>query len=153
MEFSSALEFKISSQQAIHYCVGIHSPLKSFRDFSRRPHHHPNQHTFDKIRLIFNMNRCNPHTGLIVFWIKLSPRGCSHPMTSLYWCLKKQGGLALPPSNPRYFHKPYKQMYHSSQRIQVDAKFVPSACLVNRQVVEKHFSNILPLISTTGALC
>ena len=43
----------------------------SLRDRSRRPHHHPNQHSADEIRLIHNMRRRNSHAGLVVFWVKL----------------------------------------------------------------------------------
>ena len=39
--------------------------------------------------------------------------------------------MAVKPQNPKYKPKPYKQMSYPGQRIQVDVKFVPSACLAN----------------------
>lgn len=39
--------------------------------------------------------------------------------------------MAVKPANPKYAAKPYEQMQHPGQRIQIDVKFVPSVCLVN----------------------
>ena len=39
--------------------------------------------------------------------------------------------MAVKPANPKYAAKPYEQMQHLGQRIQIDVKFVPSVCLVN----------------------
>lgn len=33
--------------------------------------------------------------------------------------------------NPKYVPKPYEQMHYPGERIQIDVKYVPSACLVN----------------------
>jgi transposase InsO family protein len=66
-------------------------------------------------------------------------RGYSRSLTGLYRFLKKQGIMAVHPPNPKYIPKPYEQMDHPGQRIQVDMKFVPSACLVNSKVIGKHF--------------
>lgn len=35
----------------------------------------------------------------------------------------------MKPPNPKYVPKPYEQMLYPGQRIQIDVKFVPSACL------------------------
>ena len=35
----------------------------------------PNQHTPEEIKLIQDMRRRNPHSGLVVFWVKLMRRG------------------------------------------------------------------------------
>ena len=43
--------------------------LQSLACQSRRPHSHPNQHTADEIKLILNMRRRNPNTGIVVFWV------------------------------------------------------------------------------------
>ncbi len=105
--------------------------IESLRDRSRRPHHHPNQHTPEEIKLIFDMRRRNPNAGLVVFWVKLKQRGYSRSIPGLYRFLRKQGIMAVHPPNPKYISKPYEQMDYPGQRIQVDVKFVPSACLKN----------------------
>ena len=38
--------------------------------------------------------------------------------------------MAVKPPNPKYVPKPYKQMGHSGQHIQIDVKFVSSVCLM-----------------------
>lgn len=47
--------------------------------------------------------------------------------------------MAVHPPNPQCILKSYKQMDHPGQRIQMDGKFVPSACLVNSRVIGKQF--------------
>ncbi len=100
---------------------------------------HPNQHTPAEIKLISDMRRRNPDAGLVVLWVKLMQHGYSRSIPGLYRFLKKQGIMAVHPPNPKYVPKPYEQMDHPGQRIQVDVKFVPSACLVNSRVIGKHF--------------
>ena len=45
--------------------------IESLRAKSRRPHHHPNQRTEQELKLIGDMRRRGPNTGLVVFWVKL----------------------------------------------------------------------------------
>jgi len=45
--------------------------IESLREKSRRPHHHPNQHAEQELKLIGDMRRRGPNTGLVVFWAKL----------------------------------------------------------------------------------
>ena len=47
--------------------------------------------------------------------------------------------MAVHPPNPKYVPKPYEQMEHPGQRIQIDVKFVPAACLVNSNVKGEKF--------------
>ena len=42
---------------------------------SRRPHHHPNQHTEAELKLIRDMRRRNPTLGMLEFWHRLRKRG------------------------------------------------------------------------------
>ncbi len=45
--------------------------IESLREKSRRPHHHPKQRTEQELKLIGDMRRRGPNTGLVVFWAKL----------------------------------------------------------------------------------
>ena len=38
--------------------------------------------------------------------------------------------MPVKPPNPKYIPKPYEQMRYPGQRVQVDVKFVPAACIV-----------------------
>ena len=135
----AAIKYKTNRQYIYRWKKRFDGSMESLRDRSRRPHHHPNQHTPEEIKLITDMRRRNPHAGLVIFWVKLMQRGYSRSMTGLYRFLKKQGFMAVHPPNPKYIPKPYEQMVYPGQRVQVDVKFVPSSCLKNSKVIGKKF--------------
>lgn len=135
---NAARRYKTNRQYVYRWKRRFDGSIESLRDKSRRPHHHPNQHTPEEIKLISDMRRRNPHAGLVVFWVKLMQRGYKRSIPGLYRFLKKQGLTAVKPPNPKYIPKPYEQMDYPGQRIQVDVKFVPSACLVG-DAAGQHF--------------
>lgn len=135
----AAVKYKTNRQYIYRWKRRYDGSWDSLRDRSRRPHHHPSQHTPQEIKLIRDMRRRNPHDGLVVFWVKLRRRGYSRSISGLYRFLRKQGIMAVHPPNPKYIPKPYEKMDYPGQRIQVDVKFVPSACLKNSQVIGKQF--------------
>ena len=47
--------------------------------------------------------------------------------------------MAVKPPNPKYIPKPYEKMQYPGQRIQIDVKFVPSACIVGNAEGEKFY--------------
>jgi transposase InsO family protein len=104
--------------------------LASLKNFSRRPHSHPKQHTEEELKLIQNMRRRNPNAGLVVFWVKLRERGYSRSISGLYKILTATGQQPKKLPNPKYSPKPYEAMQYPGQRVQIDVKFVPTSCLV-----------------------
>lgn len=126
----AAIKYKTNRQYIYRWKRRYDGSIESLRDRSRRSHHHPNQHTPQEIKLITDMRRRNPDSGLVVFWVKLMKRGYSRSITGLYRFLRRQSMMAVKPQNSKYIPKPYEQMTYPGQRIQVDVKFVPSACLV-----------------------
>ncbi len=135
----AVVKYKTNRQYIYCWKRRYDGSMEPLRDLSRRTHHHPNQHTPEEIKPISDMRRRNPDAGLVVFWVKPMQRGYSRSVPGLYRFLKKQGIMAVHPPNPKYVPKPYEQMGHPGQRIQVDVKFVPSACLVNSRVIGKQF--------------
>lgn len=135
----AAVKYKTNRQYIYRWKRRYDGSIESLRDRSRRPHHHPNQHTPAEIKLISDMRRRNPDAGLVVFWVKLMRRGYSRSIPGLYRFLRKRGIMAVHPPNPKYIPKPYEQMTYPGQRTQVDVKFVPSACLKNSAVIGKQF--------------
>ena len=136
---NAAKRYKTNRQYIYRWKKRFDGSIESLRDKSRRPHHHPNQHTPDEIKLISDMRRRNPDAGLVVFWVKLTQRGYKRSIPGLYRFLKKQGLTAVKPPNPKYVPKPYEQMDHPGQRVQIDVKFVPSVCLVNEAKGKKFY--------------
>lgn len=135
----AASRYKTNRQYIYRWKNRYDGTWDSLRDRSRRPYHHPNQHTPDEIRLINNIRRRNPNAGLVVFWVKLMQRGYRRSIPGLYRFLRKKNLMAVKPKNPKYIPKPYEQMSYPGQRVQIDVKFVPSACLVNEAKGEKFY--------------
>lgn len=135
----AAIKYKTNRQYIYRWKRRYDGSLESLRDRSRRPHHHPNQHSPEEIKLIQDMRRRNPDAGLVIFWVKLKQRGYSRSIPGLFRFLRKQGIMAAKPANPKYIAKPYEQMDFPGQRIQIDVKFVPSICLVNDAKGKKFY--------------
>lgn len=135
----AAQKYKTNRQYVYRWKRRYDGSWDSLRDRSRRPHHHPNQHTPDEIALISRMRRRNPHAGLVVFWVKLTMRGYQRSITGLYRFLRKQGMAAVKAPNPKRVPKPYEPMDYPGQRIQIDVKFVPAVCLSNPSIANEKF--------------
>ena len=135
----AAIKYKVNRQYVYRWRKRYDGTLQSLADRSHRPHHHPNQHTEAELKLISDMRRRNPNAGLVVFWVKLMQRGYTRSITGLYRVLLKQGEMAVKPPNPKYIPKPYEQMQYPGQRIQIDVKFVPDACLVGDAKGKKFY--------------
>jgi transposase InsO family protein len=126
----AAIKYKTNRQYIYRWLRRYDGTLQSLADRSHRPHHHPNQHTEQELKLIRDMRRRNPNAGLVVFWVKLRQRGYERTIPGLYRVLRKQGEMAVKPPNPKYIPKLYETMYYPGQRVQIDVKHVPSACIV-----------------------
>ena len=104
---------------------------ESLRPQSRRPHHHPNQHTEAELKLIRDMRRRNPKLGVVELWHRLRKRGYSRHVYSLYRVLHKLDMLPAAKEKKKYVPKPYEQMTYPGQRIQIDVKVVPRKCIAD----------------------
>ena len=96
---------------------------------SRRPHHHPNQHTQAELKLIRDLRRRNPHLGMVELWHRLRQRGYTRRPESLFRIMRKLGLFPQAEKEPAYKPKPYQQMTYPGQRVQVDVKVVPRRCV------------------------
>ena len=135
----AAIRYRTNRQYIYRWKKRYDGTLQSLADRSHRPHHHPNEHTPEEIKLIANMRKRNPNAGLVVFWIKLTQKGYTRSITGLYRLLRKQGQMSIKPPNPKYISKPYEQMQYPGQRVQIDVKFVPDACIVGDAKGKKFY--------------
>ena len=128
----AAARYATNRQYVYRWMKRYDGSLEFLRDKSRRPHHHPNEHSHAELSLIRNMLRRNKHTGLVVLWGKLREKGYTRSISSLYRVMKRIGEARTPLPNPKkkYVPKPYEQMQYPGQRVQVDVKFVPKVCHV-----------------------
>ena len=125
----AAIKYKTNRQYIYRWKRRYDGTWESLKDKSHRPHSHPNQHTEEELRMIDTMRRRNPHAGLVVFWVKLMQKGYTRSITGLYRVLRRRGMPRKKLPNPKYIPKPYEQMIYPGQRIQIDVKHVPAACL------------------------
>ena len=135
----AAIRYKVNRQYVYRWRKRYDGTLQSLCDKSHRPHHHPNQHTVEELKLIADMRKRNTNAGLVVFWVKLRQRGYSRSITGLYRILRKMGQMAVKPPNPKYIPKPYEKMLYSGQRVQIDVKVVPTACIVGDAADKKFY--------------
>ncbi len=108
--------------------------MDSLQYQSRRPHAHPNQHTEEELKLIRNMRRRNPDLGIIELWCRLRERGYSRCVESLYRVMKREGLMPQKKKVKKYVPKPYEQMTHPGERIQIDVKVVPRKCIADPEL-------------------
>ncbi len=133
-------KFNVSRASLFRWKKRYDSSAQSLMDRSRRPHHHPNQHTEAELKLIRNMRRRNPNAGLVVFWIKLKERGYSRSVQSLWRVLKRLNAIPIKLPNPKYIPKPYEIIKFPGQKVQIDIKEVPAACIAgDARVMEEKF--------------
>lgn len=108
--------------------------LESLACQSKRPHHHPNQHTETELKLIRDMRRRNPDLGLTELWHRLKQRGYTRRPESLFRVMRKMGMFPAEKPKKPYKPKPYEQMTYPGQRVQVDVKVVPRKCITDPEL-------------------
>ena len=68
--------------------------------------------------------------GLVVLWIKLRRNGYTRSITRLYRVMQRLGIYKKAKSKKKkYEPKPYQQMTHPGERVQIDVKYVPLSCM------------------------
>ncbi len=123
----AAIKFKMHRKTIYRWRERYDGTPQSLKNKSRRPHSHPCQHTEAEIKLIKNYKNNNKDTGLIVLWVKLRRVGYTRTITSLYRVMQRIGIYKKTPSKKKaYEPKPYEQMTHPGERIQMDVKYVPT---------------------------
>lgn len=123
------LHFNVSRASIYRWRKKYDGSVYSLNNLSRRPHSHPNQHTDDEIKLISDMRRRNPNAVLVVFRVKLRLRGYSRSIPALWRVLRRLALIPVKPPNPKYIPKPYEKLLYPGQRVQIDVKHVPTACI------------------------
>ena len=135
----AAIKYNVNRQYIYRWKRRYNGDIQSLANKSHRPHHHPNQHTEAELQKIKNFRRRNPNTGLVVLWVKLRRSGYTRSITGLYRVLRRQGQMAVKLPNPKYLPKPYEKMRFPGERVQIDVKFVPEACIVGDAAGEKFY--------------
>lgn len=106
--------------------------IKSLQNGSRRPHSHSNAHTQTEITLVRNLRRRNPRLGLQDFWLRLRKHGYTRSQPALLKLLRRLELYKEPetlPSPTCRKNQVYTPMTRPGERVQIDVKYVPKACI------------------------
>lgn len=134
----AAIKFKMHRKTIYRWREKYDGTPESLKNKSRKPHSHPNQHTEEEIKKIKDYKYKNKETGLVVLWVKLRRSGYTRSITSLYRVMQRIGIYNKTPSKKKeYEPKPYQQMTHPGERVQVDVKYVPAKSLT-KEVKERE---------------
>lgn len=134
---AAAIRYKQHRKTIYRWREKYNGTAKSLANKSRRPHHHPNEHTSEEITKIKRFKAQNKNDGMVVLWIKLVRNGYKRTIAGLYKIMRKIGIYnPVPSKKKQYVPKPYEQMQYPGQRIQIDVKYVPTNCLC-RELQEK----------------
>lgn len=109
---------------------------KSLIDRSHRPHHHPKAHTDAEIALMVQITREYGFLPPLLMYQELMDRGYRRSYGGLKRFLRKH---FAPPSAPRVHPekpKAYDGGAFPGERVQIDVKYVPRACLYGEKLYQ-----------------
>ena len=130
-------EFRVNRRTIYRWIKRYDGTIESLKDYSRRPHHHPNEHTDEEIRMIRNYKNNNKETGLVVLWVKLRRAGYKRTIQGLYHKMVKLGIYQKAPSKAKGIQPPAVPIAtYPGERMQIDVKYVPMEC-ITRELKEQ----------------
>ena len=130
----ASLKYNKSRSYIYFWLARWDGSVESLACKSRRPHHHPNEHTEAELKLIRDMRRRNPQLGMVELWHRLRKRGYTRCPESLFRVMGKMGMFPAAEKKKAYMPKPYEQMQYPGQRVQVDVKVVPRKCIADPEL-------------------
>ncbi len=134
----AAIRYKQHRKTIYRWREKYDGTAKSLVNKSRKPHHHPNEHTAEEITKIKKYRAQNKKEGLVVLWVKLMQHGYTRSISGLFKAMQRIGIYQKTPSKKKqYVPKPYEQMTFPGERVQIDVKYVPTNCLC-KELQEKE---------------
>lgn len=127
----TAIRYKVTRQLVYFWVHRYDGDIHSLADRSHRPLHHPNQHLDVELKWIKDLRKRNPNMGLIDFWLRLKElHGYSRSVSSLYRVMRSLHMFSDKKLRKKRVIKPYHTPAIPGEKIQIDVKYVPTACLV-----------------------
>ena len=126
----TSIRYEVNRRTIYRWIKKYDGTIESLKDKSRRPHHHPNEHSKEEIKLIKNYKNNNKETGLVVLWIKLRQAGYTRTIQGLYYAMRRMGIYKKTPSKKKKEQPPaVPKARYPGERIQIDVKYVPMECI------------------------
>ena len=127
----TAIKYRISRTSIYRWQERYDGTVESLYERSHRPHSHPNQHTAEELRLIKRVWSHNKGLGLVCLHMILEDKhGYTRSLCSLNRVMKRLEIGRKKQRKKRYEPQPYDTPKTAGERVQIDVKYVPSACLV-----------------------
>lgn len=125
-----AIKHRISRTSIYRWQKLYDGTVESLYERSHRPHSHPNQHTDEELKLIKRVWSHNKGLGLVCLHMVLEMKhGYTRSVGSLNRAMKQMGIGREKQRKKKYVPKPYDTPKIPGERVQIDVKYVPSACL------------------------
>ncbi len=126
----AAIQYKKHKSYVFRWLNRYDGSLESLKKKSTRPHSNPNQHTQEEIKWIEDYKRRMPHGSLVDVWVSLTRnKGYTRSIPGLFRVMKRMGYYQTKSKKkPRKCGK-MEPMTYPGERIQIDVKFVPKACI------------------------
>lgn len=137
----TAVRYKVT-RQFVYFRVRRYQndDIRSLADRSHRPLHHPRQHREQELKWIRDLRRRNPDMGLIDFRLRMKQlHGYSGSVSSLYRVMRSLGMFQNKKKRNKRTNKPYKTPSVPGEKLQIDVKYVPSACLAGELKGKKMY--------------
>ena len=128
----AAIKYRVNRQFIYRMRWKYDGTAESLMPKSRRPHHHPKQHTEEEIALIKKLRVKFINDGLNTLWYRLKCEGYTRSMPTLFRVMRRLGLYRTKPKNPKYVPKPYEAALFPGQKVQIDVKVVPKSCIVGK---------------------
>jgi len=123
--------YKISRTSIYRWRERYDGTVESLYDRSQRPDRHPSQHTVEELQLIRRTWSHNKGLGLVcLHMVLVSRHGYTRSISSLGRMMKKLEIGGKKQRKKQQVPKPYETPNMAGERIQIDVKYVPRACLV-----------------------
>jgi len=133
----AARKFNECERTIYRWKARYNGDIESLRDKSRRPHHHPKEHTEMEIKLIKQYKANNKETGLVVLWVKLRKAGYTRSIQGLYHVMKRLGIYKKTASKKKEQTKiEVEEVSYPGEKVQIDVKYVPRECM-SQELKEK----------------
>lgn len=127
---AAAIKYEKHKSYVSRWLKRYDGTLESLKKKSRRPLHHPNEHTAEESKWIADYKRRDPTGSLQDVWCSLRRnKGYKRTMPALYRVMRKLGYFKgkikkKPPKSGRM-----QQMTYPGEKIQIDVKYVPTNCI------------------------
>lgn len=127
----AALRYKVSRKTIYKWVARYDDTLESLKDRSHRPHTSPKAHTEAEIRQVRAVLKKVKWKDLIRAFQILISKGYKRSYGGFKRIAQKLKNLKPKRRLVKKKPKPYQRAEYPGQKVQIDVKYVPSACVVN----------------------